>query len=200
MTTYAFPSVIPNNSTWTLSSNTQAFISPLNGVTQTLEMPGASWKATLSFSNLTNDDRREFMSFLVKLRGSSGRFYLHDHSHVSPRGIATGTPLVNGASQTGASLITDGWTISQTNILRAGDYIEVNDELKMVVADVNSDGSGNATLTIEPPLRASPGENAAITVSEPKAIMRLTDDDQATAQTNLFGFSNFSISCVESFT
>lgn len=51
-------------------------------------------------------------------------------------GIATGTPLVNGASQNVAylsatsetwsqSLVTDGWTNSTTGILRAGDVITI---------------------------------------------------------------------------
>jgi len=104
-------------------------------------------------------------------------------------GVATGTPLVNGASQTGASLITDGWTNSQTGILKAGDLLTiagvfaVNPVTKValsrlqtfvVTADANSGSStGPATLSIYPSIvtsgttqtvSASPADNAAITV------------------------------------
>lgn len=108
-----------------------------------------------------------------------------------------GTPLVNGGSQgvayatvkdTGTqSLITDGWTAAAAARVKAGDVFtiagvyDVNPvtkatlpHLKMftVVADASSDGSGNATLTISPPIVASgafqtvsavPADNAAMT-------------------------------------
>jgi hypothetical protein len=109
-----------------------------------------------------------------------------------------GTPLINGASQNVTyvaskdtwtqSLITDGWTAAAANRLKAGDVITianvfgVNPNTKVstgrlmtfsVQADAASDGSGNATLTISPPIitsgayqtvTAAPADNAAITV------------------------------------
>ncbi len=96
-------------------------------------------------------------------------------------GVATGTPVVNGASQnvtydsvkdTGTqSLVTDGWTNSTTGILKAGDVITiagvfaVNTVTKatlpflrqfVVTADANSGATtGPATLTISPPIITS---------------------------------------------
>lgn len=115
-------------------------------------------------------------------------------------GVATGTPLVNGADQnvtySGAqansytqSLITDGWTNDQTDILKAGDVItiagvnSVNPRTRAdtgdlqtftVTADVDSGATtGPATLTISPPIitsgayqtvTAAPADDAVITV------------------------------------
>ncbi|MEK9722042.1 MAG: P22 phage major capsid protein family protein [Rhodospirillaceae bacterium] len=103
-------------------------------------------------------------------------------------GAYTGTPLVNGASQTGSSLVTDGWGTSITGVLKQGDIITLasvngvnpvsksnNSVLQqfVVTADVNSDGSGNATIPIYPAITTSgasqtvtgsPADNAAITV------------------------------------
>lgn len=116
-------------------------------------------------------------------------------------GALGGTPLVNGANQglinAGATdnpyaattaLVTDGWTAAVGNRLRAGDVFTlagvnaVNPETKadtgvlqrfVVTADVSSDGSGNATITIAPAIiaggafqnvTARPADNAAITV------------------------------------
>lgn len=113
-----------------------------------------------------------------------------------------GTPLINGGAQavtyanaTGASwsqsLITDGWTASAALRVRAGDVFTIagvfavnpvpGEGAKMampylqeftVLADANSDGSGNAPLTISPPIitsgpfqtvSAAPADNAVMT-------------------------------------
>lgn len=92
-----------------------------------------------------------------------------------------GTPVVNGASQTGSSLVTDGWTPDVTVAL-TGDYIAFDTpsgkrELHMVVEDAVSDSSGNATLTIEPPLRESPADDEAIIIEKTTCVMRLAEQD-----------------------
>lgn len=96
-------------------------------------------------------------------------------------GVATGTPLVNGANQgttwaatkdtNTQSLVTDGWTNSTTGILKAGDVFTiagvyaVNSVSKatlpflcqfVVMADADSGAAtGPATLTISPPMITS---------------------------------------------
>lgn len=99
-----------------------------------------------------------------------------------------GTPLVNGGSQTGSSLVTDGWTAAAASRLKKGDIFTiagvymVNPQTKVqlntlqqfvVTADVSSDGSGNLTAAIFPSIvtsgatqtvSGSPADNAAITV------------------------------------
>lgn len=99
-----------------------------------------------------------------------------------------GTPLVNGASQAGSSLVTDGWTAAAALRLKKGDVFTiagvfaVNPLTKInttqlrqfvVTADVSSDVAGNATIPIYPAIvtsgseqnvTASPADNAAITV------------------------------------
>lgn len=119
-------------------------------------------------------------------------------------GVATGTPLVNGGSQAvtyanalgnnwSQSLVTDGWTNSTNNILRAGDVFTIAGVFAVnpvpgegakqslpylqqftVLANANSGATtGPATLTISPPIitsgphqtvSAAPADNAAITV------------------------------------
>jgi hypothetical protein len=141
-------------------------------------------------------DAEYWVAFLLKLNGPFGTFLLGDPLGATARGVATGTPLVNGGSQVGNELITDGWTTSQTGILRAGDYIQIGSgataQLYKILDDVNSDGSGNATLTIWPSLRSSPADEAVITVSSPKGNFRLTtqpswDIDEASIYGMTFG-------------
>jgi hypothetical protein len=116
----------------------------------------------------------QWICFLIKLKGPHGTFLAGDTSAKVPRGVATGTPLVKGASQTGETLITDGWTAGTTGILLAGDYIQLGNYLHKVLVDATSDGSGNATRDIWPPLRSSPGDNASIVTSNTVGVFRLT--------------------------
>ncbi len=80
-------------------------------------------------------------------------------------GAHAGTPLTNGAGQTGSSLVTDGWTGSITGLLNQGDVFtiagvyEINPQNYsttgrlqrfVVQSDTNSDAGGNATISISP--------------------------------------------------
>ena len=197
MTTLTWPTFIratPRALDWSLVANTQTFGSPLSGSVQTVEMPGAKWKASFQLENLTESDAATFQAFLVQLRGKAGRFALFNFARSEPRGTQRGSPLVKGASPTGTTLAIDGCTAAAT--LLAGDYFAVNGELKMVVADAAADGSGNMTLTFEPPLRASPADNAPLTLVQPTAtFMLLSDESKWNTQPGRF--SSFPIDAIE---
>jgi hypothetical protein len=160
-----------------LESNTKVFSSSINKSTQTARFSGARWTATYRLVPHTLDDIAEIQSFLVQLRGRSGRFYAYDPLKRSPRGTGNGNPVVDGDSQTGTSLDTTGWAPNET-VLRKADYVQIGDtdELKMVTQDIISDGSGNATLVYEPPIRTSPLDQSNIIVHDASAVMLLAED------------------------
>jgi hypothetical protein len=110
-----------------------------------------------------------------------GTFLLGDPAGKTPRGVATGTPLVNGANQAGKQLVTDGWTINIANILRAGDYIQVatgaTQRLYKNLTDANSNPSGQATFDIFPTLHEPPADNASIVTASAKGLFRLASND-----------------------
>lgn len=161
---------------FTLVSNTAAFRSPLTGHVQVLERQGARWQVVYTLPPMKRALAAAWVAFLTALRGFRGTFNGFDPAATTPQGTGNGTPLVNGAGQTGHSLVTDGWAASET-VLKAGDYLEVNARLHQVAEDATSDASGNATLEIEPQLRESPSDNAAITVTNPKVKMRLVANE-----------------------
>jgi hypothetical protein len=154
--------------------------SPFSGVQQVNEWPAEWWEAEVSLPPMRRVTAEAWTTFLLALRGRSGTFYLGDSAAKTPRGVATGTPVVNGAGQTGKSLATRGWTISITGILKAGDYLQVGSgatkRLYKNLTDANSDGSGNATFDIFPRLRESPADGAAITLSTTQGTFRLQDN------------------------
>lgn len=197
MTTLTWPTLTkgtPAQLEWSLMANTQTYQSPLSRSVQTVELPGARWRVSFTLEDLDAADTAILQAFMAKLRGRAGRFTLHNFARTSPRGTAAGTPLVAGASQTGTSLNLDGFTAGTT--LLAGDFFGVNGELKMVVADATANGSGQMAVTFEPPLRSSPADNAAITISSPTATFMLEDDAMRTITRAPF-FSDISIVAIE---
>lgn len=199
MTTLTWPTLtrsLPSQFEWSLVSNTQTFTSPLSGAIQTVEMPGARWAVSFGLNAMDATDAALWRAFTAKLRGQAGRFYLWNMARPAPRGVATGTPVVSGAGQTGNTLVTSGWTISTTGILKAGDFFNVNGELKLLVADATSNGSGVATITFEPPLRSSPADLAVIATSKPTATFKL-DESVSRWVTNAPALDSVTISATE---
>ncbi len=195
MTTFAFPSITPTKNTFELVANTRTFQSPLTNAIQTSSRKGSLWKASLQFANLSGDDRREMQAFVVKLNGQQHRFTLHDHSYTR-RGAGGGTLLINGGTQSGTSLVCDGATASVNNYLRAGDYISFNNELHMVIADANSDASGNVTLSIAPPIRKTAANNTVVDYLTPvSGVFMLAGPASWDTQPGII--SSFTIEAVE---
>ena len=174
--------------------------SPFTGQQQVYKHQGQWWEAEVSLPPMKRDEAEQVVAFLIKMNGQYGTFLMGDFLSTAPRGIGTGTPLVNGASQAGDELVTDGWTVSTTGILKAGDWIQLGSAstatLHKVLDDVTSDGSGNATLNIFPNLRSSPGDNAAITISSPKGRWRLASNetDYAIDNASIYGMT---FACIE---
>jgi hypothetical protein len=92
-------------------------------------------------------------------------WYMDQNVQSFTTGAFGGTPLVNGLNQSGASLITNGWTAAAAPRVKKGDVFTiagvfaVNPQSKqstgalaqfVATADVSSDGAGNATIPINP--------------------------------------------------
>ena len=177
-----FPDITPDDAVWTLSFNTQIFESSLNGAIQTRIMPGSRWEAELTFSNRQGRDIRELSGFLTRLQGRAGRVYIVP-SDWEPLGTALGSPsLFSSASAGNITISTTGWSASQSEALAIGDYFELNGELKQVTQTVSTDASGNATINFSPALRSDVASGPSIVLDEPKAIMMLNNDKQASRQ------------------
>jgi hypothetical protein len=151
--------------------------SPFTMQTQVWQFTGEMWIAEVTLPIMDRATAEAWNCFLLKLNGPVQTFFLGDPSAATPRGSASGSPKVNGGSQVGKSLNTKGWTASQTNILREGDYIQIGNYLYKNLTDANSDGSGNATLDIWPRLRSSPADNTTIITSSAKGLFRLLQAD-----------------------
>jgi hypothetical protein len=190
---------LPAGLTFRLRHNTQTSTSPLTQSVQTVAFPGARWMATISWAELTAQEQRIIKVWLAQLRGQAGRFRLWDLTHPTPAGVGAAGPItVSGAGQVGTALVTAGWPVSTSGLLLPGDYIGVNGELKLVTLNATSNSSGVATLTFEPPLRASPPNGSVITLDQPSTIFRLADDEQDKMAIRPPYRADLTLECVES--
>lgn len=177
--------------------------SPFTLSQQVVRHAGARWSATINIPPVKRSDAEYWNSFLLRLRGQFGTFLVGDPNAATPRGSASstpGTPVVNGASQTGSDLNIDGLPASATGYLKAGDYIQLGtgatSRLYKVLEDVNSNGSGQATLNLWPDLRSSPANDATVVVSGAKGLFRLAQNDASWSISN-DGFYAITFSAVE---
>ena len=163
----------------------------ISGRRQARQIGGQFWKMTATFPPMTRAEFAPIYAFIIAQRGRYESFTLVPPVVGNPQGSAGGTPLVNGGSQTGRSLVTDGWTVS-TTIFKAGDYLKLagNDKVYMITADVSSDGAGNATISIEPALVSSPADNAVVTYTSVPFTVALASGIQefATGTSGLYEF------------
>jgi hypothetical protein len=175
MATITFPtSPKPAGMTWKLIMPSQNNVSGWTGARQVLASNRGWWECQLTLPPIVGASSvSPWRSFIAKARGMTNDFQVP----VDPtaQSSAPQTPQVNGASQIGRSLTTDGWPTS-TTVLIAGQYVTINNQLLQLTADVTSDGSGNATIEFEPPIRSAPADNASIEYKNPYALMYFVEE------------------------
>ena len=158
------------------------------------------WVITADWVGLTRAQFAPIQAFVLAQRGQWDTFSAALPAHKLPQGIATGTPLVNGANQQGRSLATRGWTANLSGVMKAGDFLGISGQTKvyMVTTDANSDSTGSATLVIEPALLAIPSDNVNLAVRNVPFTLALGGDTLESAVAP-GGIYNFSLQLVEAF-
>lgn len=151
-------------------------MSPFSFAQQVYAHQGEMWEADFTLAPMKRADAEPWVAWLLALNGMEGTFLMGpDPVNASPRGTWAGSPLVKGASQTGKTLVVDGFTAFAT--VKAGDWFQLGSasgaKLHKVVQDGTADSSGELYLEIWPRLRNSPADNAALTSASPVGVFRL---------------------------
>jgi len=126
-------------------------VSPFSAAQQVYEHPGQWWEADVQLPPMARADAEDVLAAFLSLRGKYGTFLLAA-PNATARGAGGGTPVVDGASQTGHTLAVRGGPLSAT------------------------DGTGDATLDIWPRLRSSPADGATVTIASCKGLFQLADN------------------------
>lgn len=111
-------------------------------------------------------------------------------------------PYLNGVHNSGVtSLTTDGWPASALVILANSKITFESDSTNYTVqSDVNSDASGNATITILPGLSSQKADNAAILVPDPRTLTTAMRAGVAAENATLLYFMQFNFVLVKKIT
>lgn len=155
--------------------------SPYTLEDQTFRWPGEQWKVDFNMPPMGEASiANEWKAFGVRLEGSFGQFYMGDPSASTPLGLGTGTPLVMGAGQLGNNITIDGLPVSTADILKAGDYVQIgtgtSSRLHMQVLDLDSNASGEATLTLHPAVRSALADNTEVSFHNCVGLFRMSSN------------------------
>ncbi|MHC8493436.1 hypothetical protein ACTU44_12085 [Thalassospira sp. SM2505] len=165
---------------WREMSQVGVSVSPFTFQRQVQVGQGQAWAADITLPVIRGRAIvNQWQAFLLAMNGKQGYFAMGDPDNFGPLGVATGSPVVSGAGQIGQALLTSGWTPSVTGILKEGDRIGLGSgssaRLHKVLADVDSDGSGNATLLLWPRVIVSPVNGSPIDLDDPKSMFWFPD-------------------------
>lgn len=136
--------------------------------TRSTTQRGRTWREVYGLYDPADPVWRGFLADLTNWHRNGTTLDI-EHILIEQLGAGGGTPVVNGASQTGSNIITSGWPNS-TLVLKKGDVVKftgINGSYD-ITADVTSSGAGAATLPINPPIfvGGSPTNGVAITIAD----------------------------------
>lgn len=177
---YTYPLTFPNIGIKSINIRAQnvvgASISPFTGQQQVYRHQGQWWEMEVTMPAMKRADAEQVAAFLLKMNGRYGTFLLGDPANTSPRGTGAGNPVVSVANQSATLFASSGWT-AFSEVLKAGDWISIDNRLYKVLDDALSDGSGVANIYVWPNLRSAYPVGTAITINSPKGLWRLSTND-----------------------
>lgn len=174
--------------------------------------PAAYWSLANGVINLFVQSVAEpaLKGFLANIANFS--IYQDQNAQAHTWGAFQGAGVVNGAGQTGSAIVTNGWTAGTTNLFLPGDNIafagvfEVNPQNRlstgtlksfMITSAVNSDGGGNATLSIFPAITTTGAyQTASASPANLAAVSAVTSPTRNTSYFNNLGFCRDAIGLV----
>lgn len=148
----------------TLSSTQQTLVSQGQSFKRQVRTKNTQrWTIHIDTPPMHRSQWQKLLGFFNKQQGRYGTFTFSPSILSIQLGAGGGTPLVNGGSQTGSAIITDGWPNS-TTVLKQGDIFKFANSTKVyqVTDDATTNGSGQVTINICPALITSPADNEAI--------------------------------------
>jgi len=152
--------------------------SPYSKVMQVQKHQGAQWMAEIILPpQLGIRSGRAWQAWINSLCGQAGTFMMGDPLAKTPMGTATGALVDATTAARSTTLAGKGMSAGAT--LLWGDQFQVGLHLYQIGKreGITADGSGDATLEFEPPLREAAGEDNEVIMLAPKGIWRLAAGD-----------------------
>lgn len=157
-------------------------VPPLGGAVQTLNRLGTRWAIDITIPMMRSEpDGRAFAAKLVQAKVNGVLMWFRQDGLDIGLPALTGTPLVNGAAQTGSTLAVKGFRPGY--VVREGQFFSIltggRHYLHMATAITVANGSGLASVPVFPMLRVSPADNAPCHFAKPMIQGSLSGNEQA---------------------
>jgi hypothetical protein len=165
----------PRSVTLRLNSRRADMEPLLGGPTTRIQRLGSRWSMDVELPPMSYLDAMAWVAALTKAEADTVVMAIPQPGFDTG---APGTPLVNGSSQLGKTLVIDGLG---AYTFKAGQMISLITSSRRYVHQVSADTaavSGGASLPIEPMIRKAPSNNAVVEVAAPKIEGYLAGRDQ----------------------
>jgi len=170
--------------------------SPFSFARETQLFPGARWELEISILPAERAEAQRLEAFILSLRGRLGLFRLADPYRSLPLGSNLGDPRVKRAFAGEEAFTSRGWDVNETGVLKAGDHIELEGRLHMVLVDVSSDAAGEAEIRVWPPLRENYVDGTHLVTENARGVFSL-DSNSIEFTRNTEGFNGAFVRAVE---
>ena len=145
----------------------------ISGRTQVRNIGGQRFEFSAQYTRMTRSEFAPILVFTMAQRGSVETFTIVLPQISSKSGDASGTILVNGAADIGATTVgVDG----VTGTLKAGDMVKFANHSKVYM--LTADRAGNGNISIQPALRVAVPNDNAVTFDSVPFTVRLNNDVQ----------------------
>ena len=176
-----------------LNSDTHS-MSPTTRTRQIVRRNRPLWQANITWK-VKPKQVSEMRYQMERLNGGSECVKLRDYA---AKPIArTGITLLSSAAILAVSLTLAGFPVSTSNVVRAGDYLELGGYLYIIAADASSNGSGQATVSLTSPLQVASAASSAVELAAPGRIMRQTSPDWSGSRSVSEGLWSVSMGWIE---
>ena len=145
----------------------------ISGRTQVRNIGGQRFEFSAQYTRMTRSEFAPILVFTMAQRGSAETFTIVLPQISSKSGDASGTILVNGAADIGATTVgVDG----VTGTLKAGDMVKFANHSKVYM--ITADRAGDGNISIQPALRVAVPNDNAVTFDSVPFTVRLNNDVQ----------------------
>jgi len=145
----------------------------ISGRTQVRNIGGQRFEFSAQYTRMTRSEFAPILVFTMAQRGSAETFTIVLPQISSKSGDASGTILVNGAADIGATTVgVDG----VTGTLKVGDMVKFANHSKVYMLTADRAGDGN--ISIQPALRVAVPNDNAVTFDSVPFTVRLNNDVQ----------------------
>ena len=180
MPTIVPPSILSFTSidSFRLERYTAVVRSRFTGQSQRILYPMAVWAFEAKLKDYVEPDATTIRGFLANLQGQTNPFRL-----IIPGKATPSTGMVDANIQTNTAVAARATSMQlkqlniSTTILKAGDYFNIGEELKIATADLISDASGLGVINFTPPTRNSYVISTPVKINDPTVLLYAQDDD-----------------------